>query len=646
MKFDRFPLIITTLAIASNPGVLALAHGLRRMQETEDKPEDVGRDNPERWLHDYASKGDQVAGSLKFVLDTDSIPIGKATTLVTDHQNVFVWHKSFGNAIRTNSARLDFALRKDNMDYKFTAHRSKDFMKESVGNFGEESGRFAWEGTIMSDGTSGGEVTCSFGWGNLDCTIYVSDVAFDSIYEVVMEEKNLYLMKTLKSDIEQEGEDDTPDTGIKIRAKPPSNSTIIYQAESQIENEMTVYEMGDQEDSSLRRNMKFTHKYGGATDVIVFYTSDAASHYGSSSSLENKIEQLVAQWNAAHDEGGVTDAKKYLNLVATWQLFSSDSSNWSNWAGNAISTAVRDAFGDNSVLNSRRNLVGADVMVMIHPWDGGNINGQSNFNGYENVVRVGALSGVTFQHEIAHTFNVRHCHGDVYSQNGNWIATTMAYARSGNTRINQWSGETANFFNNEVGIKYSEVGPDSSSCNGPPGEHCCTNNGSLNLRKAWDFKESKGAIRVNPGTIGNQKQWSWRSCYAGFDAIGLDIYEQWGSFERIVIRATCGGTTYNIGSTGYNKQYSHMLSCSNGVKPGGLVLYEYRDGTKDRYRLGIYCPGQGWKYTPRPNGSFVAYDWSAYWKTANPSKRKLSYIKWNRYQTWQLDTYNMDIFFS
>jgi len=614
-----------------------------------------GKDSPERWILEYASTGLDFKGGRKFVLETDAIPNDATSELVTKHQDVFMWHQSFGSTIRSNSQKMDFALLQEGELYDFTAYKSNDFMT-GEGSYGEEQGKFAWQGIVKDSkgGDDQGELTCSFGWGQLDCSVWVSDESFDGVYRITMEEDIMYVGKTLKSELQQNFE---PDEEVD-----ETNTQNPYDVVESEHNGETLDENGElhfDDDEALGspgpevRALKATYKPNDATDVIIFYTDRAATKYGSSSALEQRLEVLIAQWNAALNAKGVTAPEKFLNLVATWQLFDSDTSDYMSWAGNTITTAVREAFYNNQVLNERRSLVGADTMVMVDIWDvytdGYIINGIAHFGSHESVVRVGALSGVTLQHEIAHTFNILHCHGDVYYNNG-WKATTMAYQRSGNVRINEWSDKTVNYFKTESAADYTQTGVGGDgNCNNPPGEHCCSATGTqLTMSPVWDYQTSKGAIRINPGTSGDQRQYAWRTCLGGFDSIGLYQYHESNDYEKVALRVQCGSNYYMLGATGSTPSATHTLRCNNGVKPGGFALYRYKRNGKDWYAAAVYCPGQGWIYTTAPSDAqFISFDWTGYWKTAAPEKQKLAYIKWNRYNLGSdgSDTYNMDVAF-
>ncbi len=281
---------------------------------------------------------------------------------MTSEQQNFRWKELFGTIIRSNGNKLDFLLLDGEMTHTYTAWKSNNELHGR--RYGEEIGRFAWEG-IISDSAQGepqGEVACSFAWGALDCTIRIFLDEVDSQFQVVIQEATTFIIRTLKTDLE-ESEPELDERASESEFAPPSildpyevappmgigeigdpdGVTVIHEID---DLHGTFPEIGDPDIDAIngtysypngnRRLLQMTR----ATDVIVFYTSAAAWKKGSSSALEDDIADRIDQFNAALDAAGISGNHKRLNLAATWELYNSNSSNKTSWIGSFISATV------------------------------------------------------------------------------------------------------------------------------------------------------------------------------------------------------------------------------------------------------------------------------------------------------------------
>lgn len=630
-----------------------------RFLVSETAPGRNQRDNPERWLLDYASTGQDFAGGAKFLLNIGNLAVGM-NVFVTSQQDVFRWHQSFGAVIRSNMQQMRFTLFDTLSQQSYTAQKSNDF--NGRGSFGDEKGRYAWEGIISNDVAGSdpeGELTCRFGWGALDCTIRVFTAEWDSVYQVVMEQQSMFITKTPKTDLE-----DGPETADSGHLEPPTDPFETFPpingGETASENGVVRSERheripGDEIlDWSSRRRLQSTR----GTDLIVFYTSAAASKFGSSSALESDIQLRIDQFNAALDTAGVSQDYKRLRLVSTWELSSTDSSGWTTWAETRVTETGLASFAQNSILRSRRTQVGADLMMLIHDWGSGD-HGLGYRPGHASLVSVSHLVSLTALHEVGHNYGLPHCYGAVSVSVSGGSSTIMAYQTSATPRLNRWSSESATFWISEVGGTYSEISPwNTTFCTPPaPGKHCCTRlTGSNTLAGVHNYQISKGATRVAPATAGSIRNWSTNTCTSGYRGVGLDKYRNTATAtDGYKLRLVCrdGGAVRELGSIESGEvlvQRQEPRSCPNGERVGGIGLYRYRysTGNQDAYSLGVFCPSDGWLYTQSTGGDIIDYDLTAYWMTSQPDLTHITYVKFNRYQllSGNYDTYNMDTAFA
>ena len=94
--------------------------------------------------------------------------------------------------------------------------------------------------------------------------------------------------------------------------------------------------------------------------LVVFYTSDLGDD---STMIETKIRERVDLFNETLRQEGVTSKKAYVKLVLVWRLLPSE---YEDWIGEKNKDDSRGEFYQK--MDSKRKLVDADLMMLIHNW--------------------------------------------------------------------------------------------------------------------------------------------------------------------------------------------------------------------------------------------------------------------------------------
>ncbi|CAM9901725.1 unnamed protein product [Choristocarpus tenellus] len=388
-----------------------------RMPQT---PYKQGRQDPAAWLVKGAKRWSdsfgEGGGMPLFRLDVNEFEkaagVGSAiVTLPTSDQNVFQWSSAFAMAISCGQS-ISFSIDAE----EFTATRSGgiDYNLECD----LERRKYFWTGII---GDSGGDLTCSFSWGTLDVTIRVTNDDVDSFYQVTMVESDFTIKRTLKSDL------------------PESNSSGVRRVLANVEPRPT----------EERHLLDTTVEAALGTDLLVFYTESAAISVGGSEVLEAQIQDKVDEFNVAVDAANYPHLR--INLVSVFGIFSMD---YSTWITPDCEPAQLEIFGENSTFTDRRDLIGADAMMLVHDWSG-DYCGWASIKGSDTIVRSDCFIRHTFQHELGHNFGLVHNNGMEFTtyrtimaiasvpRRNVFSATSLGILR-GDSAFEMWNGRESN----------------------------------------------------------------------------------------------------------------------------------------------------------------------------------------------------------
>ncbi len=471
-----------------------------------------------------------------------------------------------------------------------------------------------WFGVVgeskeTAEANPSGDFSCYAEFDTLTCSYHIFYGDQMSSITFITDGKKLTLEENLMED-EPFDEDNEQEDMIEIKAV----AAPLPIAETRFVNSCRTPTNGDIQNSSetfiaSTRDLETSQGADRGTDLIVFYTEEA---YDGGRNIENKIKMHVNLFNEALRAKNVTNAKAYLNLVSMWGLFKCE---YAEWIQNRTTlTALRNF---NQELQSIRHLVGADLMMLIHDWDGG-YWGMASYGRSHSITDIDYIHEHTFQHEIGHNFGLWH------SDANKTIHTLM---EQGGKKVNIFSKLSAKSFDLEV------------------------NKGRF--KHAWNYRASKAVTRVQPLINGKLQSWSYERCSSGIRALGLSHYhDEIGHYDYYILHAYCGLEKRNLSlknGGGGRKISENTVSCSNSNLIRGVVFYRFRQNNDDQdiYHIGINCSNSSeWQSSiTKTEGDFISYDWSANWKVK--SDKYLDYIKFNRYREddGNVDTYSLDVGF-
>eukprot|EP00588_Corethron_pennatum_P017815 CAMPEP_0194303200 /NCGR_PEP_ID=MMETSP0171-20130528/1125_1 /TAXON_ID=218684 /ORGANISM="Corethron pennatum, Strain L29A3" /LENGTH=494 /DNA_ID=CAMNT_0039054017 /DNA_START=743 /DNA_END=2227 /DNA_ORIENTATION=+ len=378
------------------------------------------------------------------------------------------------------------------------------------------------------------------------------------------------------------------------------------------------------------------------TEVIAFYTAEAANKFGDWGQLENEIKTRIELFNdALRGKGADTDFIT-VNLVSTYPVFQGDDSNYKDWIQADLIPQTLHGFMTSTWFENKKNLVGADAMILVHDWETG--CGMAKKLSPYALVDVDCLSQHTLQHELGHLFNLQSCYGERLSNQ----RSLMAYGTEG--RLNYFSDYSAFFLG--YGRSGSFTTDDSDNCKKRnDGAPCCRHDVSKISKRAavFDHNTSKAASRLALSVSGSLKGYQWAFCGSGFKSIGLvHRRDEATKTDYHDLQYVCGSNapgTLNFSSGRGDLISTNILKCGKGGYIQSMYFGAYKT-PMDELRLGIKCGGcrnRGcWRLTPKPKGTFVA----GYQALAQGDTKRLYYIKMNRYGNKEgTDKYSIDVAF-
>jgi len=346
----------------------------------------------------------------KFVFDVDGLPDGNNFETTTEGQSIFLGTQQFYDALNYGKNRIKFAMKIGGECSVFNAFRDED-----QGPASREHG--IWSGIVRTVrkgfvGNPEGELICSMSPEMFGCSIRIFKDAFD-IYRF-NRNSDRFLFSTEKSDLQMESLEESVDSGIQILQVDPVLSLEVlpqdgsggfsnepqqdimiqvFGVETPPEKQMKIlfektagFEIQEESDSDgalileelisddkgfSRRLEESSKGRLRGTEVIAFYTAEAANKFGDWGQLENEIKTRIELFNAALRGKGANTDFITVNLVSTYPVFQGDDSNYKDWIQTDMNPTTLNGFKTSKWFENKRNLVGADAMILVHDWQTG-----------------------------------------------------------------------------------------------------------------------------------------------------------------------------------------------------------------------------------------------------------------------------------